>query len=153
MIWPAGTPAPPMPPASRYGWRRAHPGAGVGIAARLTRPALWAAGIGMAVLGLGVAPHAGRDSAMRIFPAAAPVYAARGLPGGPIPAAPGRDTATLAASCAAAPGPRQTKPPDDPAPGCANTTRGLLVTSSSHFTRPGGFRGCCHGERLILSLA
>ena len=25
--------------------------------------------------------------------------------------------------------------------------------SSSHFTRPGGFRGCCHGERLILSLA
>jgi hypothetical protein len=28
-----------------------------------------------------------------------------------------------------------------------------LWDSSSHFTRPGGFRGCCHGERLILSLA
>jgi KUP system potassium uptake protein len=28
-----------------------------------------------------------------------------------------------------------------------------ITISSSHFTRPGGFRGCCHGERLILSLA
>jgi hypothetical protein len=32
-------------------------------------------------------------------------------------------------------------------------TMPLSVASSSHFTRPGGFRGCCHGERLILSLA
>ena len=93
LVWPRGREAPydvPGPP--RFSPQidlLANPGpvARPGIARRLVRKVLWAAGIGVAVVGLALVLYVGRWRVMRTFPVTVPIYAAFHRSGGsPAPA-------------------------------------------------------------------
>ena len=99
VVWPPGSEGPRMLPASRYDARRAGQGVAVGAAFRMRRPAFWAAGIGIAVIGLGVALYVGRQEVTRVFPSEAPVAAARGPADGP-PSSTGNPDAASPSSAA-----------------------------------------------------
>lgn len=120
LVWPPGSQAPHMLPASVYASRVAGLGPGPGIAARgrEIRRMLWVVGIGMAVLGLGITLHIGRERVMRAFPAAVRIYGALGLATAESSAAPDQDTAPLGAGCAEESEPEQTKPQDARSAGC-----------------------------------
>ena len=124
LTWPPQIQPPRRFPGSAHGLPRGVRGVRAGIATRLVRPLLWTAGIGVAVLGLGVVLHSGRQQVMRAFPIAGRIYDAFGVTGTPFSATRDQNADIPGVSCAEGPGAGPGVPPADQPSGCGDTISG-----------------------------